>query len=58
MDQTVPHDNAPFADERCRYLRHCAEAGATAASLRLKRNELLRIAAYLAHLQQYEPSSN
>jgi site-specific recombinase XerD len=47
MDQTVPHDNAPFTDERYRYLRHCAEAGATAASLRLKRNELLRIAAYL-----------
>jgi hypothetical protein len=45
---TVPHrDDAPFTDERYRYLRHCAEAGATAASLRLKRNELLRIAAYL-----------
>jgi len=45
---TVPHrDDAPFTDERYRYLRHCAEAGATAASLKLKRNELLRIAAYL-----------
>jgi integrase/recombinase XerD len=45
---TVPHrDDAAFTDERYRYLRHCAEAGATAASLRLKRNELLRIAAYL-----------
>src|SRR5215468_5250799 len=45
---TVPHgDDAPFADERYRYLRHCAEAGATAASLTLKRNELLWIAARL-----------
>jgi integrase/recombinase XerD len=45
---TVPHrDDAPFTDERYRYLPHCAEAGATAASLRIKRNELLRIAAYL-----------
>ncbi|VIO71649.1 tyrosine-type recombinase/integrase [Bradyrhizobium ivorense] len=45
---TVPHrDDAPFTDERYRYLRHCAEAGATAGSLRIKRNELLRIAAYL-----------
>jgi integrase/recombinase XerD len=40
-------DGAPFSDERDRYLRHCAEAGATAASLRLKRNELLWIAAHL-----------
>lgn len=55
MDQTiysdyvaVQHgDNAPFADERYRYLRHCAKGGATAASLRLKRNELLWIAARL-----------
>ncbi len=45
---TVPHrDDAPFTDERYRYLRHCAEAGATAASLKIKRNELLRIAARL-----------
>ena len=45
---TVPHgDDAPFTDERYRYLRHCAEAGATAASLKLKRNELLWIAARL-----------
>ena len=55
MDQTIysdhltlPYgDSAPFADERYRYLRHCAEAGATAASLKLKRNELLWIAARL-----------
>jgi hypothetical protein len=43
---TVPHgDDAPFAEERYRYLRHCAEASATAASLQRKRNELLWIAA-------------
>ena len=53
MDQTtysdhLTHgDDAPFTDERYRYLRHCAEAGATAASLKLKRNELLWIAARL-----------
>jgi integrase/recombinase XerD len=55
MDQTtysdhliVTHgDDAPFADERYRYLRHCADAGATAASLTVKRNELLWIAARL-----------
>jgi integrase/recombinase XerD len=55
MDQTtysdgltvLRDDDAPFADERCRYLRHCAEAGATAASLTLKRNELLWIAVRL-----------
>jgi integrase/recombinase XerD len=52
MDQTtyfghlaVRHgDDAPFADERNRYLRHCAEGGATPASLKIKRNELLWIA--------------
>ena len=55
MDQTIysdhltlPHgDDAPFAEERYRYLRHCAEAGAAAASLQRKRNELLWIAARL-----------
>ncbi|MFQ6186640.1 tyrosine-type recombinase/integrase [Sinorhizobium meliloti] len=55
MDQTtysghlaVHHgDDAPFADERNRYLRHCAEGGATQASLKIKRNELLWIAARL-----------
>ena len=40
-------DDAPFADERDRYLRHCAEHGATPASLKIKRNELLWIAAHL-----------
>ncbi len=33
------HDDAPFAEERNRYLRHCAERGATPASLKIKRNE-------------------
>lgn len=55
MDQTADaghsaghyHDDAPFAEERSRYLRHCAERGATPASLRIKRNELLWIAARL-----------
>jgi integrase/recombinase XerD len=55
MDQTTYSDHltvargddAPFADERYRYLRHCAEAGATGASLTVKRNELLWIAARL-----------
>jgi integrase/recombinase XerD len=55
MDQTIYYDHltvpdgddVPFTCERYRYLRHCAEAGATAASLRLKRNELLWIAARL-----------
>jgi integrase/recombinase XerD len=37
-------DDAPFGDERNRYLCHCAEGGATSAVLRLKRNELLWIA--------------
>ena len=40
-------DEAPFADERGRYLRHCAEHGAKAAVLKVKRNELLWIAARL-----------
>lgn len=55
MNQTTYPDRSavrhpgdvPFADERHRYLCHCAEHGATAASLRLKRNELLWIAARL-----------
>ena len=33
-------DEAPFADERGRYLRHCAEHGAKAAVLKVKRNDL------------------
>ena len=40
-------DDTPFAEERNRYLRHCAECGATTASLKVKRNELLWIAARL-----------
>jgi integrase/recombinase XerD len=47
-----PND-VPFADERERYLRYCAEQGATPASLKIKRNELLWIAKRLdpdAHL--------
>ena len=55
MDQTtypghlavLDCDDAPFADERRRYIRHCAEGGATAASLKIKRDELLWIAARL-----------
>ena len=41
-DQRFQH--APFADERNRYLRHCAEHGARPTVLRIKRNELLWIA--------------
>jgi hypothetical protein len=47
-----PND-VPFSDERERYLRYCAEQGATPASLKIKRNELLWIAKRLdldAHL--------
>jgi integrase/recombinase XerD len=55
MDQTIcpgrttrrHQDDAPFADERDRYLRHCAEHGATPGSLRIKRNELVWIATRL-----------
>lgn len=36
--------DAPFADERNRYLRHCAAHGSTPAVLRLKRDELIWIA--------------
>jgi integrase/recombinase XerD len=41
-------DNAPFVDERNRYLRHCAERGAAPAVLKMKRNELLWIAEQLS----------
>jgi integrase/recombinase XerD len=54
MDQSIfPNrkarrlDDAPFADKRDRYLRQCAEHGATLGSLTIKRNELLWIAARL-----------
>jgi len=30
------HGDAPFADERERYLQHCAEQGSTRATLRVK----------------------
>ncbi len=40
-------DEAPFADERGRYLRHYAEYGAKAAVLKVKLNELLWIATRL-----------
>lgn len=41
------HDDAPFGDERNRYLRHCAGHGAAQAVLKMKRNELLWIAEQL-----------
>ena len=40
-------DNAPFVDERNRYLGHCAKHGAAPAVLKMKRNELLWIAGRL-----------
>jgi hypothetical protein len=39
-----------FADERERYLRHCAELGATGARLRVKANEFLWFA---QHVRSY-----
>lgn len=41
------HCEAPFAAERERYLRHCADSGATTGSLSVKRNELIWIARLL-----------
>jgi integrase/recombinase XerD len=41
------HSNAPFANERERYLQHCAELGGTLAALRRKSNELLWLARHL-----------
>jgi len=38
----------PFADERDRYLSHCAAHGARPATMKIKRNELLWIARSLA----------
>ena len=38
------HRGAPFADERERYLQHCAEQGATGGTLRMKAKELLWLA--------------
>lgn len=40
--------DAPFADERNRYLSHCAAHGASPGVLRVKRNELLWIAQRLS----------
>lgn len=40
--------DAPFADERNRYLSHCEAHGARPAVLRMKRNEILFIARHLA----------
>jgi integrase/recombinase XerD len=48
MSQSLPltgvgrrrHCDSPFAIERNRYLRHCADNGATSATLRIKSNEL------------------
>jgi integrase/recombinase XerD len=39
--------DAPFVDERNRYLSHCAANGASPAALKVKRNELLWIACRL-----------
>lgn len=41
------HCNGPFADERERYLQHCADLGATRATLRVKSTELLWLAGRL-----------
>lgn len=48
-DQGIAHSflEAPFADERNRYLRHCEAHGARPAVLAVKRRELLYIAIYL-----------
>ena len=41
------HRSAPFADERERYLQHCADFGATPANLRSKSSGLLLLATRL-----------
>jgi len=41
------HRNAPFANERERYLQHCADLGGTRATLRVKSTELLWLAGHL-----------
>ena len=47
--KTVDHlcQDAPFAAERTRYLRHCAEQGAKPSTLKIKHDELLWIAQQL-----------
>ena len=41
------HRAGPFAEERKRYLEHCAEHGATRTALRVKANELLWLCQHL-----------
>ncbi|CAM5316383.1 tyrosine-type recombinase/integrase [Eoetvoesiella caeni] len=41
------HREAPFLQERERYLRYCADSGATSGALSIKRNELIWIARFL-----------
>src|SRR3546814_9709070 len=41
------HREAPFLQERERYLRYCADSGATLGALSIKRNELIWIARFL-----------
>jgi integrase/recombinase XerD len=41
------HQAGPFAEERERYLQHCAEHGAMRAALRVKANELLWLCQHL-----------
>jgi site-specific recombinase XerD len=41
------HRAGPFAEERERYLQHCAENGATRAAMRVKANELLWLCQHL-----------
>lgn len=41
------HHEAPFLEERERYLRYCVNSGATSNTLSVKRNELIWIASYL-----------
>ena len=44
------HRNAPFAEERERYLQHCADVGGTRATLLVKSTELLWFACHLGHV--------
>ena len=41
------HLTGPFAEERERYLQHCAEHGAMRVALRVKANELLWLCQHL-----------
>jgi integrase/recombinase XerD len=42
------HRNAPFADERARYLSYCADRGDALATLQSKANRLVYIARWLS----------